>query len=139
MRTDVALLIAAVIGALAVGWLIIWQRRPRHFRWTPRRHVAAAAFLREQSGELLRLPGRLRRLAADPRTPRRARWLLVALALYLATPIDLIPDFIPVLGQADDIAIAAVVLALAWRAIPADVWAEHFPPRAGAAGERRER
>ncbi len=89
----------------------------------------AAAFLRAQGGDLIRLPGRLRRLAADPRTPRRARWLLVALALYLANPIDLVPDFIPVLGQVDDVAVAALLLGLAWRAVPATVWAEHFPPR----------
>ena len=89
----------------------------------------AAEFLRAQGGDLVRLPGRLRRLAADPRTPRRARWLLVALALYLANPIDLIPDFVPILGQLDDVAVAALLLGLAWRAVPPAVWAEHFPPR----------
>ena len=52
----------------------------------------------------------VRRIAADPTTPRRHRWLLLALAVYLASPIDLIPDFIPVLGQLDDA--LAVVLVL---------------------------
>jgi uncharacterized membrane protein YkvA (DUF1232 family) len=52
----------------------------------------------------------VRRIAADPGTPRRHRWLLLALAVYLASPIDLIPDFIPVLGQLDDA--LAVVLVL---------------------------
>ncbi len=77
---------------------------------------------------MIGLPGRLRRLAADPRTSRRARWILTALAIYLVNPIDLIPDFIPVLGEIDGVAIAALLLWLAWRAIPPDVWREHFPP-----------
>ncbi len=55
----------------------------------------------------------LRRLLADPRVPRRRKLLLVAIAGYLALPFDLIPDFVPVLGQLDD----AVVVALALRAV----------------------
>jgi uncharacterized membrane protein YkvA (DUF1232 family) len=42
------------------------------------------------------------RLARDPHVPRWRRALLVALALYLASPIDLVPDFIPIAGQLDD-------------------------------------
>ncbi len=43
-----------------------------------------------------------RRLAADPRVPRRRKLLLAALAGYLVFPLDLIPDFLPVIGQLDD-------------------------------------
>ena len=46
----------------------------------------------------------------DARLPFDARLALVLLALYLASPVDLIPDFIPVLGQVDDAVIAAAVL-----------------------------
>lgn len=52
----------------------------------------------------------LRRLATDPTLPRGARvrlWLLLA---YLAMPLDLVPDFIPVLGYADDAIIVAIAL-----------------------------
>jgi uncharacterized membrane protein YkvA (DUF1232 family) len=57
--------------------------------------------------DLLRL---LKRLAADPALPRGVRirlWLLLA---YLITPIDLVPDFVPVIGYADDAIIVAIAL-----------------------------
>ena len=57
--------------------------------------------------DLLRL---LRDLSRDPRVPRRAKLLGVAAAAYVAFPIDLVPDVIPVLGAVDDAAV--VVLAL---------------------------
>lgn len=50
------------------------------------------------------------RLARDPRVPRRRKLLLLALAAYLASPIDLVPDVIPVVGQLDDAIIVALVL-----------------------------
>jgi uncharacterized membrane protein YkvA (DUF1232 family) len=50
------------------------------------------------------------RLLKDPRVPRRKKLLLVALAGYLALPFDLVPDFIPVAGQLDDVIIVALVL-----------------------------
>src|SRR6187549_2990858 len=50
------------------------------------------------------------RLLRDPRVPRRKKLLLVALAGYLALPFDLVPDFIPVAGQLDDVIVAALVL-----------------------------
>jgi len=46
----------------------------------------------------------------DVETPRRVKVVLVLLVIYLANPFDLIPDFIPILGQLDDIIISALVL-----------------------------
>ena len=57
----------------------------------------------------------IRRLAADPSTPRRHRLMLLGLAVYLASPIDLIPDFIPVLGQLDDAIAVVLVLRIVQR------------------------
>jgi uncharacterized membrane protein YkvA (DUF1232 family) len=57
----------------------------------------------------------VRRLATDPSTPRRHRLLLLALVAYLASPIDLIPDFIPVLGQLDDAIAVVLVLRIVQR------------------------
>jgi uncharacterized membrane protein YkvA (DUF1232 family) len=51
-----------------------------------------------------------RRLIADPRVPRWRKALLVVLLAYLAMPIDLVPDFIPVAGQADDLLGVILVL-----------------------------
>jgi len=50
------------------------------------------------------------RLIGDPVLPRSAKIALAAAALYLASPIDLIPDFIPVLGYLDDLLLGAVVV-----------------------------
>lgn len=50
------------------------------------------------------------RLATDPTLPRAAKIALGAAALYLASPIDLVPDFIPLLGYLDDLLLAAIVM-----------------------------
>lgn len=79
--------------------------------------LAGRRYERPGLGEMLRLlPDLLRllkRLAGDADLPRGVRvrlWLLLA---YLAVPIDLIPDFIPVIGYADD----AIIVALALRSV----------------------
>jgi uncharacterized membrane protein YkvA (DUF1232 family) len=52
----------------------------------------------------------MRRLAAHPDTPRGERWLLAALVVYLVSPVDVIPDFLPGVGHLDDAVL--VILAL---------------------------
>jgi uncharacterized membrane protein YkvA (DUF1232 family) len=50
------------------------------------------------------------RLAREPRVPRRRKLLLLGLVAYLSLPFDLVPDFIPIAGQLDDVIIVALVL-----------------------------
>jgi uncharacterized membrane protein YkvA (DUF1232 family) len=96
------LAIAAGILLLWVGLVVaLWLTRPDEIR------------LREVLRLLPDLLRLLRRLAADPALPRGVRvriWLLLG---YLALPIDLVPDFIPVIGYADD----AVVVMLTLRSV----------------------
>src|SRR3954464_3960090 len=63
--------------------------------------------------------------ARDPRVPWYGQALALAVAAYALSPIDLIPDFIPVLGYVDDLLIVPLGIALVIRLIPADVMAEH--------------
>ena len=65
-------------------------------------------------------------LLGDPRVPRRAKIVLGVAAGYLAMPIDVIPDFIPVAGQIDDAIVAAFALRYVIRATPESVLAEHW-------------
>ena len=74
--------------------------------------------------DLLRL---LRRLAADATLPRGVRVRLWLLLVYLASPIDLVPDFIPVIGYADDAVVAAAVLRSVVRRAGVDVVRGHWP------------
>jgi Protein of unknown function (DUF1232) len=67
------------------------------------------------------------RLLGDPRVPRRKKALLVALAGYLALPFDLVPDFIPVAGQLDDVVIVALVLRSLLRGGEESLVREHWP------------
>jgi uncharacterized membrane protein YkvA (DUF1232 family) len=70
--------------------------------------------------------------ARDRRTPLAARLVALAVAGYALSPIDLIPDFIPVLGYLDDLIIVPLGIALAIRLVPAQLMAE-FRTRAIAA------
>jgi uncharacterized membrane protein YkvA (DUF1232 family) len=66
------------------------------------------------------------RLLKDRRVPWWAKALLPALLLYLALPVDLIPDFIPVLGHLDDLLVVLLVVAVLLRAVPPEVTEEHL-------------
>lgn len=99
----------SMLIALGAGLLLLWTALLLAL-WTARPDDVGVRDALRLLPDVVRL---LRRLAADPQLPRGVRvrlWLLLA---YLLMPFDLVPDFIPVLGYADD----AVVVALALRSV----------------------
>ncbi len=119
-RTDTLGRILVGIGlALVLTWIAlivtIWVARP------DRAGVSAGLRLLPDTVRLLR------RLASDRSVGRGVRlrlWLVVA---YLAFPIDLVPDFVPVIGYADDVALVCLVLRAVIRHAGADAVRRHWP------------
>ena len=113
LRIVVALLIA-FLGAWLLLVAALWLMRPRDVRL----------------GELVRLVPDLLRLVrsllADGSVPGRVRIALIGLLAYLINPIDLIPEFIPVLGPLDDAVVAALVLRHIVKVAGREVVAEHW-------------
>jgi uncharacterized membrane protein YkvA (DUF1232 family) len=62
------------------------------------------------------------KLARHPDTPRAPKWIALLTLAYALSPIDLIPDFIPVLGLLDDVVLLPLGIALAVRLTPAHLW-----------------
>lgn len=104
-------LVLVVYGAF-VAWLVIAGRRSDA--------RALAGFI----PDCLVL---FRRVIGDPRVSRWRKMLLGVLLVYLAMPLDLVPDFIPVAGQLDDLLLVAVVLRLLLRGGGAAIVREHWP------------
>jgi len=80
--------------------------------------------LRERARALKRETTALYLACRDPRTPWLAKVVAAAVVTYALSPIDLIPDFIPVLGYLDDLVIVPAGLLLALRLVPPDVMAD---------------
>ncbi len=112
------LIVGIGIGLLA-AWLaliaLLWLVRPRDVRL----------------GELVRVVPDVMRLArgllADPSVPVSVKAALIGLLAWLISPIDLIPEFIPVLGPLDDVVVAILVLRFVRRRIGADEFARRWP------------
>jgi len=67
------------------------------------------------------------RLRRDPRVPKRAKVAVVLAGLWVASPIDLIPEFLPVIGPLDDVVAVALALRYAARQVPREVLLEAWP------------
>lgn len=69
----------------------------------------------------------VRRLRRDPRVPRRAKVAVVLAGLWVASPVDLIPEFLPVIGPLDDVVVVALALRYAGRRVPREVLLDAWP------------
>ncbi|RZU32649.1 uncharacterized membrane protein YkvA (DUF1232 family) [Blastococcus saxobsidens] len=123
-------MLLAVAGGLLLVWLALlaalWRTRPDGL--TVRDGLRLLP-------DVVRL---VRRLAADRGLPRRLRVRLWLLLGYLLSPIDLVPDVVPVLGYADDVVVVAWALRSVVRCAGDDATARHWPGEpAGLAVVRR--
>jgi uncharacterized membrane protein YkvA (DUF1232 family) len=109
-----ALAIAAIVVLYAIGVLALIAAGRRAEAAALARFVPDCAVL-------------FARLGRDPRVPRRHKALLAGVGLYLALPIDLVPDFIPVAGQLDDAVVVGLALRAVLRRSGHDLLAEHWP------------
>lgn len=71
----------------------------------------------------------VRQLRRDPRVPRRAKVAVAIAGLWVLSPIDLIPEFLPVIGPLDDVVVVAIALRYAARQVPSEVLFEAWPGR----------
>ena len=114
--------LVGVAGGLVLLWIGLLVAL-----WITQRRTPDQTTLREALRLLPDLIRLLRRLAADATLPRGVRIRLLLLLGYLLVPIDLVPDFIPVLGYADDAVVVALALRSVVRRVGSDVLARHWP------------
>lgn len=111
--------LVGVLGALLLLWLmlliVLWRATPNQ------------TGLREALRLLPDVLRLIKRLAGDRSLPRGVRVRLLLLLAYLALPFDLVPDFIPVLGYADDAVVVLVVLRSVARAAGPQALQRHWP------------
>jgi uncharacterized membrane protein YkvA (DUF1232 family) len=111
--------LVAALGGLLLCWLalmaVLWTTRPDELRARERLRLLP---------DVLRL---VRRLAGDGTLPRGVRVRLWLLMVYLAVPIDLVPDFLPVVGHADDAIVVALVLRSVVRRAGGAAVERHWP------------
>lgn len=112
-------ILLGVFAGLALFWLalvaVLWFTKPDDVR---------VKQLLRLLPDVLRLVGRLARDGSLPRGVRVRLWLLLG---YLAMPIDLVPDFVPVIGYADDAVVVALVLRSVVRRAGGDALERHWP------------
>jgi uncharacterized membrane protein YkvA (DUF1232 family) len=119
---DWAVVVVSVVAGLLLVWLVLLA-----VLWIQARRAGRDVDWRQIVRLVADVVVLLRRLVADPAVPRATRWWLGGLLVYLLLPIDLVPDFIPVLGYADDAIIVAVALRYAIRTAGRPAIERHWP------------
>lgn len=109
--------IAVTAGLILASWtaLVVAARR------------LPPGLLRDLAGFVPACVTTARRLRRDPRVPRRAKAAVALAGLWVLSPVDLIPEFLPVIGPLDDVVVVALALRYAARQVPAEVLFEAWP------------
>ena len=105
------------VAAIAVSWAVLVVLAARLPEGT----------LKDLAAFLPACATTVRRLRADPRVPRRARIAVGIALVWVLSPIDLIPEFLPVIGPLDDVVVVALALRYAARQVPRSVLLEAWP------------
>jgi uncharacterized membrane protein YkvA (DUF1232 family) len=110
-----ALLIAVVVLGATWGLLMVAARR------------LPPGLLRDLAGFLPACLTAVRRLRNHPQVPARAKLAVLVAGLWLLSPIDLLPEFLPVIGPLDDVLVVALALRYAARSVPRQVLLDAWP------------
>jgi uncharacterized membrane protein YkvA (DUF1232 family) len=117
---SVRLLIEIAAGAFVL-WVLSWLLMVLFARRLP------PGVLRDAAEFLPACVTTARRLRGHPAVPRRAKLALLVAILWVLSPIDLLPEFLPVIGPLDDVVAVVLLLRYAARAIPREVLLEAWP------------
>jgi uncharacterized membrane protein YkvA (DUF1232 family) len=109
------ILIAAAVMVALWGLLVVLAAR------------LPPGLLKDLAGFLPACVTLVRRLRADPRVPWQAKAAVVVAGLWVLSPIDLLPEFLPVIGPLDDVVVVALALRYAARRVPREVLVEAWP------------
>src|SRR5207237_3982474 len=101
-------LVAIGVALLATSWLILVLLARR----------LPPGLLKDLAGFVPACAITVRRLRRDPRVPRRAKLAVAVAGLWVLSPIDLIPEFLPVIAPLDDVVVVALALRYAARRVP---------------------
>jgi uncharacterized membrane protein YkvA (DUF1232 family) len=110
-----ALLLAVALMVGTWGLLVLLARR------------LPPGLLRDLAGFVPDCVTTVQRLRGDPRVPRRAKVVVALAGLWLLSPIDLLPEFLPVIGPLDDVVVVALALRYAARQVPREVLVAAWP------------
>ena len=105
------------VGCLAASWVLMIVLAAR----------LPPGILKDLAGFLPACVTTIKVLRKDPRVPRRAKIAIAIAGVWVISPIDLIPEFLPIIGPLDDIVVVALAFRYAARQIPADVLYDAWP------------
>ncbi|MEU6857335.1 DUF1232 domain-containing protein [Glycomyces sp. NPDC046736] len=109
--------LAVLLGALVASWALLFVLARR----------LPPGLLRDLAAFIPDCVTTVRRLRKDPRVPKRAKAAIIFAGIWVASPIDLIPEFIPLIGPLDDIVVVALCLRYAGRSVPRELLLTAWP------------